>query len=402
MTGLPPDSDVVIVGAGPAGLSAAAALAGLGHKVLVLDREATPGGVPRHCTHSPYGLREFARPMTGPRYAKALTHKAKSAGAQIATGITVTRLLPGPALEITGPHGPATLHPRAVLLATGARESTRSERLIGGTKPQGVLSTGALQLLLGAGARPFHRPVILGTELVAFSALLSCRLAGIRPVAMVEPGPRTAARWPTGLFPRLQGIPVHYGTGIRAIHGHTRVTGVLLDNDLLIPCDGLLVTGRFKPDAPLLAGSPIAIDPATGGPEIDQYGRCTAPGYFAAGNLLRAVETAGWCWAEGRAIAGAIHAHLSGTLPEGAGTRIAATGTISAVIPQRVSPGPRLGLPALQLQVSQPGHGHLSLQASGHILAGRRLHARPHRRLLLPLPPPGKPATVGLTPDTDP
>ena len=67
------------------------------------------------------------------------------------------------------------------------RETTRAERLIGGTKPQGVMSTGSLQLILETGQIPFRRPVILGTELVAFSAILSCRLAGIRPVAMIEP-----------------------------------------------------------------------------------------------------------------------------------------------------------------------------------------------------------------------
>ena len=109
MTDLPAAADVVIVGAGPAGLSAAATLARLGHSVLVVDREATPGGVPRHCTHSPYGLREFRRPMTGPAYAKALVARAQSVGARIMASTTVTRLLPGPALEILTPQGAATL-----------------------------------------------------------------------------------------------------------------------------------------------------------------------------------------------------------------------------------------------------------------------------------------------------
>src|SRR3546814_11836007 len=63
-----------------------------------------------------------------------------------------------------------------LLLATGVRETSRAARLIGGARPLGVVTTGALQSLVYlAGRRPFERPVILGTELVSFSALLTCR-----------------------------------------------------------------------------------------------------------------------------------------------------------------------------------------------------------------------------------
>src|SRR3546814_18156336 len=82
-----------------------------------------------------------------------------------------------------------------LLLATGVRETSRAARLIGGARPLGVVTTGALQSLVYlAGRRLFERPVILGTELVSFSALLTCRHAGIRPVALVEAHPRITAR----------------------------------------------------------------------------------------------------------------------------------------------------------------------------------------------------------------
>jgi thioredoxin reductase len=390
-TDLPEQADVIIIGAGPAGLAAAATLADLGvEHVVVLDRETEAGGVPRHCSHSPYGLREFRRLMNGPRYAKALVRRAISAGATIHTGVNVTRLLPGPTLEITSNAGPATLSARAVLLATGARETTRAERLIGGTKPQGVMATGALQLILETGQIPFHRPVILGTELVAFSAILSCRLAGIRPVAVVEPNSHVTARWPTALFPRMLGIPLMTDTSVSHVEGDDHVTGVHLSNGKTLQADGLIVTGRFQPDTPLLAGSAIQRDPGTGGPEIDQYGRCTLAGYFAAGNLLRAVETAGWSWSEGRSIAHAIHAYLAGDLPPEMGERIALSGPISAHVPQRIAPElasrPSLGLSALQLRVGQPVDGTLSLLSQGNTAASKHLRTRPERRILLPLP----------------
>ena len=54
--------DVAIVGGGPSGLSAAIELRRLGvSRVVVIEREPQAGGIPRHCGHPPFGLREYAR-----------------------------------------------------------------------------------------------------------------------------------------------------------------------------------------------------------------------------------------------------------------------------------------------------------------------------------------------------
>ena len=115
--------DVLIVGAGPAGLAAAAFLAGTGAgRVLVLEREAKAGGIPRHCAHSPYGMREYHRVLLGPAYARRLVAEARTAGAEIRTRVTVTALHAGPEIEATcATAGPIRIIARAVLLATGAR-----------------------------------------------------------------------------------------------------------------------------------------------------------------------------------------------------------------------------------------------------------------------------------------
>jgi NADPH-dependent 2,4-dienoyl-CoA reductase/sulfur reductase-like enzyme len=379
------DADVVIVGAGPAGLSAAAELRRLGvGRVVVLDRAAEAGGVPRTCGHSPYGFREFRRPMLGPAYARALVARAKAAGAEVRTGVTVTALLPGGRLAVTTDAGAGEIAGRLVLLATGVREASRAGRLVGGTKPGGVMTTGALQgIVYGAGMRPFRRPVILGSELVAFSAVLTCRHAGIRLVAMVEPRGRITARHGAELLPWGLGIPLKLGVDIASIEGRERVERVVLTSGEVLPADGVVVTGRFRPEAVLVRESHLAFDQATGGPEVDEYGRTSDPCVFAAGNVLRPVETAGWCWEEGRAVAGAMARALRGELSVAHG-RVAKAGGVAWVVPQRIAGA---GQPALdRLQVRAEGHGRLSLSVRGHEVAGRSMTALPERRLLLPLP----------------
>ena len=89
-------ADVVIVGAGPAGLAAAAELRRLGvPRVVVLEREAAAGGIPRHCGHYPFGMREFHRVLRGPDYAARLVALATAAGVEIRTRTSVTALHPG-------------------------------------------------------------------------------------------------------------------------------------------------------------------------------------------------------------------------------------------------------------------------------------------------------------------
>ena len=395
------EPEVIVVGAGPAGLSAATELARAGRRVLVLEREAEAGGVPRHCGHSPYGLREFKRVMGGPAYAARLRDTALAAGATLRTGTTVTALLPGGRVEVTSDEGPQTLTAPAVLLAMGVRETSRAARLIGGEKPGGVMNTAALQgLVYLNGQRPFRRPVVLGTELVAFSALLTCRHAGIKPAAMVEPGPRvtalSAARW----LPRLMGVPLHMRSDIAAIHGRSRVEAVVLhtpNGELEVEADGVIVTGGFRPESALLRTSHLGVDPQGAGPVIDAWGRLADPAYFAAGNLLRGVETAGWCWAEGRRTARAILAALEGRLPARGGARLTiAHPALRLALPQVLTPAPDAPHDRLQIRLTRAAKGRLRLMQGDRVLAEARIDALPERRLSLPLPPTLSDAEVRL------
>ena len=387
-----PAYDVAIIGGGPAGLSAAVELKRLGvASVVVIEREREAGGIPRHCGHYPFGMREFSRVLRGPDYAARLVERALRVGVEIRTRVSVTSLKPGPQIDVSSPDGLATIRARRVLVATGVREKTRAARLIGGTKPSGVLSTGALQgLVYLDGLKPFSRPVILGTELVSFSALLTCRHAGIKPVAMIEPNARITAWRASRLLPGALGVPLMLGDAITRIEGRTQVEAVEVADrsgrTSRIEADGVIVTGQFLPEASLLRDSHLAVDSMSGGPCVDQFFRLSDPAYFAAGNLLRPVETAGWCWAEGRAAARMIAGSLAGKLPEPtprAGLALMGD-AFKYVVPQRLvaaSGAPR----TLQVRVRRPARGTLSVVVSGQNLWSQRIDALPERRILIPL-----------------
>ncbi|MFF0433912.1 FAD-dependent oxidoreductase [Streptomyces sp. NPDC004327] len=366
--------DVLIVGGGPAGLAAAARLAAAGAgRVEVLERETAAGGVPRHCARPGFGA------WPGPAYARRAVRAAVRAGAVVRTGVSATGWAGPLTVEVTAPTGPERITARAVLLATGARERPRSARLVPGSRPAGVLSTGELQQsveLFGLRReRIGRRAVVVGADPVARHAARTLRRAGVAVAAVVADRPRG---------PRVPDTPVLHGATVTELVGRGRLSGVLVrgadGRTGLLRCDTVVFTGDWLPDHELARSAGVPLDRATRGPSVDSAFRTPVPGVFAAGNLLRGVEPAVVAAAEGRAAAAAVLAHLAGEPWPAPGLALVPAGEL-----RWLSPG-RLTAPAATLLLRPATRllrPVLTVRQDDRLLHEQRLPAlvEPHRSL---------------------
>jgi thioredoxin reductase len=319
--------DVLIVGAGPAGLAAAVELRRLGAgSVVVAEREEVAGGVPRHCAHTGFGLRDLRRVTTGPGYARRYAEAAADAGADVRTGTTVTGWTGARTVRLTSPWGVETVSPAAVLLATGCRERPRAARLVPGDRPSGVMTTGELQQRVACGERFPGRALIVGAEHVSFSAMVTLAHAGARVAGLVTDQPRSQSYRVFSLAASVRWrAPVWTSTGVRRIAGRGRLAGVELgaagaaagtdgtDGAVrFVPCDTVVFTGDWIPDHELARRAGADVDPGTLGPAVDTALETSLPLVFAAGNLVHAAETADVAALGGRHAAGQIAAALGG------------------------------------------------------------------------------------------
>jgi thioredoxin reductase len=289
--------DIVIIGGGPAGLALAIELNALGLKdVVVLEREQESGGIPRHCGHLGFGIDNKNRYLTGPKFAVKLRELTK--GLDVRTGTTVLEFTLRGTLRLHSASGISEISATRIILATGTRESSRAARLIGGNKLPGVMNTGTFQQLVYLKQqKPFSNPVIIGSEWVSFSNLLTCRHAKIKPVCMITENAKLDAPSYFGLGARLAfGVPMKRNSKLISINGNTKVESIEIESNgrkQTIACDGVIIAGKFKPELSLLP--PGSVIPAQAGIQLS-----------IIGNANGMLNTAGRCMIEARAAAAKI------------------------------------------------------------------------------------------------
>jgi thioredoxin reductase len=337
----------LIIGGGPAGLTAAANIAPrLRGEVLVVDREWTAGGIPRHSDHPGYGIRDLHRFMSGPAYAEHLVQQAERAGAKISTAAMVTHWSNRLTVQGTSPQGRFEVQPKAIIVATGARERPRTARRIPGTRPHGVYTTGQLQNLVHLHHRSVgKRALVVGGELVSWSAVMTLREAGCKTVLMVTRYPKAESYAAFNLFGRtVLRVPVATGAKVTRVLGSPRLEGLELE-DLktgerrIVDCDTVIFTGDWIPDHELIRAAGIDLDPGTLGPVVDAGLRTNRPGVFAVGNLVHPVDTADVAALDGQHVADQVVSYISdGRWADEVGARIVADPPLRWVAPNLLRP----------------------------------------------------------------
>lgn len=307
--------DALVIGAGAAGLAAAARLVERGHSCILVDRERERGGILLQCIHSGFGLQRFSEELTGPEFAARLAASPFAMQADFRPDTTVLsfRSFSGidgkPRFESwlsSSRSGAYAVESRSVILAMGSRERNRGNVRIAGDRPAGIFTAGLAQRLLNMdGYLPGRKAVIIGSGDIGLIMARRMRLCGAEVSAVVEILPR-----PSGLARNVAqclddfGIPLLVSHATLAIRGRDRVEGVEIapveqgviqtGKKRFIACDTVLLSVGLVPENELSARSGVEINPVTNGPLVDERLMTTVAGIFAAGNVLHIHDLADW------------------------------------------------------------------------------------------------------------
>lgn len=345
-------TDLVIVGGGPAGLSAAAAAYESGIKsIVIIERDEHLGGILQQCIHNGFGLHKFGEELTGPEYADKYIQKVKEYGIPYKLSTMVLNISEDKTVTaVNKEEGIFTIKAKAIILAMGCRERSKGALNIAGSRPSGIYSAGTAQKLVNIkGYMPGRNVVILGSGDIGLIMARRMTLEGAKVNAVCELMPYSG-----GLARNIEqclndfGIPLRLSHTVVEIHGNERLSGVTIaavDNsrkpirgtEEYIPCDTLLLSVGLIPENELTKKAGIILDRITNGAAVDQDRQTSVPGIFACGNVLHVHDLVDFVSDEAEIAGKAAAEYIRNGLTPSAQINIKTDGKIRYTVPQRIT-----------------------------------------------------------------
>jgi len=345
-------TDLVIIGGGPAGMSAAVAAYEAGIRdILILERDASLGGILQQCIHNGFGLHKFGEELTGPEYAWRYEKQVRELGIPFALNTMVLDITPDRVITATSTEkGIFQIQAKAIILAMGCRERPKGALNIAGDRPAGIYSAGTAQKFVNMkGYMPGKNVVILGSGDIGLIMARRMTLEGAKVHAVCELMPYSG-----GLARNIEqclndfDIPLKLSHTVVEIHGKERVTGVTIakvdENRKPIPetkeyiaCDTLLLSVGLIPENELSKSAGIGLDRITGGAVVDQDRQTECEGIFACGNVLHVHDLVDFVSEEAEIAGKSAAAYINNLTKAGQHTKLTTDGKIRYTVPQQLS-----------------------------------------------------------------
>ncbi len=345
--------DLVIIGGGPAGLAAAKSAYDAGVRdMLILEREASLGGILNQCIHNGFGLHTFKEELTGPEYAQRYIDEVVKRNIPYKLDSTVINIDKDKVVTyVNEEDGLQKVQAKAVILSCGCRERPRGGINIAGARCAGIFSAGTAQKLVNIeGLMPGKEVVILGSGDIGLIMARRMTFEGAKVKAVVELMP-----YSSGLNRNIVqclkdfDIPLmfsHTVVDIKATNGRVSSVVIAQVDDKLRPmpetsteikCDTLLLSVGLLPENELAGYADVEISPITNGAVVDDKMMTNVEGIFECGNVLHVHDLVDFVSQESEHAGKCAADYIAGGVSRDSRVDVKGTGGVRYVVPQKIN-----------------------------------------------------------------